>query len=115
MRNASGPSSAVPYDQQMLILISSAEVKHRIRNVKGIGRFLGLRKSESSMYAHHFPVTRYHPVLCNAMEIAMAYMRARGLAERFINPASLVASGINDACHRGVCLQIALANAGIMF
>jgi hypothetical protein len=49
------------------------------------------------------------------MEIAMAYVKATGLAERFINPECLVATGINYAWRSGVTHQIALANAGIVF
>jgi hypothetical protein len=70
-------------------------------------------KCGQAMYAAHFPVTQ-DPALCRAMQIAMEYVRAVGLAEKFNNPEALVATGISTAWESGVRHPIALANAGIV-
>ena len=53
------------------------------------------------MYARHFPITESNPDLCQAMSIAMDYVRGTGLAERFLNPEALVAAAISNACDTG--------------
>jgi hypothetical protein len=65
-------------------------------------------------YAAHFPITESNPDLCQAMNIAMGYVRGTGLAERFLNPEALVAAAISNAWKLGVRHPIALANAGIV-
>jgi hypothetical protein len=67
------------------------------------------------MYARHFPITESNPDLCQAMSIAMGYVRRAGLAERFLNPEALVAAAISNAWETGIRHPMALANAGIVF
>jgi len=66
------------------------------------------------MYAAHFPITEVNPDLCEAMSIAMGYVRGTGLAGKFVNPEALVATAITSAWRRGMRHPIALANAGIL-
>ena len=65
-------------------------------------------------FAAHFPITESNPHLCQAMSIAMAYVRGTGLADRFLNPEALVAAAITNAWESGIRHPIALANAGIV-
>jgi hypothetical protein len=66
------------------------------------------------MYAAHFPIVEGNPDLCQAMSIAMGYVRGTGLAARFLNPEALVAAAISNAWQSGMRHPIALANAGIV-
>jgi hypothetical protein len=66
------------------------------------------------MYAAHFPITENNPDLCQAMSIAMGYVRGTGLADRFLNPEALVAAAITNAWQSGIKHPIALANEGIV-
>ena len=66
------------------------------------------------MYARHFPITESNPDLCQAMSIAMGYVRGTGLAGKFVNPEALVATAITCAWKRGTRHPIALANAAIV-
>jgi hypothetical protein len=66
------------------------------------------------MYALYFPVNENHPALCQAMDIAMNYVRGSGLAEQFQNPECLVATAIDHAWRRGVRHLLLLANEGIV-
>jgi hypothetical protein len=60
-------------------------------------------------------ISLLHKILLSAaMQIAMEYVRAVGLAEKFNNPEALVATGISTAWESGVRHPIALANAGIV-
>jgi hypothetical protein len=65
-------------------------------------------------FAAHFPITESNPHLCQAMSIAMGYVRGTGLADRFLNPEALVAAAITNAWESGIRHPIALANAGIV-
>jgi hypothetical protein len=65
-------------------------------------------------YAAHFPITETNADLCQAMNIAMGYVRGTGLADRFLNPEALVAAAILNAWASGVRHRIRLANAGIV-
>jgi hypothetical protein len=64
-------------------------------------------------YAAHFPITESNPDLCQAMSIAMGYVRGTGLADRFLNPEALVAAANANAWAKGIKHPIALANEGI--
>jgi hypothetical protein len=66
------------------------------------------------MYGFYFPVNEHHPVLCQAMDIAMNYVRGTGLAEGFHNSECLVATAIDLAWRRGVRHHLVLANEGIV-
>jgi len=82
--------------------------------LKASPSFMPDKRGEWTMYARHFPITESNPDQCQAMSIAMGYVRGTGLAESFLNPEALVAAAISNAWETGIRHPIALANAGIV-
>jgi hypothetical protein len=66
------------------------------------------------MYASYFAVTEHNATLCQAMHIAMGYVRGSGLAGKIKDPEDLVATTISEAWRSGVKRPIALADAAIV-
>jgi hypothetical protein len=66
------------------------------------------------MYAAHFPITENDPALCRAMRIAMDYMQATRLIDKFPSPETLVAAMISNAWKGGIRHPIRLANEAIV-
>jgi len=66
------------------------------------------------MYAAYFSITENNPDQCQAMCIAMGYLRGSGLVEEFHNPEMLVATAVSNAWKGGVRHPIRLANAAIV-
>jgi len=64
-------------------------------------------------YEFHWPITQRHPVLSEAMAIAMDYLEQTGIAERITNTEALVAAEILTSWEKGIRHRIALSNRAI--